>query len=187
MSEGRALSSMKTRTVHCLSLYLLIALGCICSFAQVQAKEQIVEVPFDFYHNEIFLQVRVNGKGPFNMMLDTGTDPSAVDLATAREIGLKLDSKGRQGSGGGTDVNLAYLTKLPLVDIGSLSVKNITAAAIDLSKVSTRLGRSVHGVLGHSLLSGRIVQIDIRVGSFVFTQSLRFLKRPRSQTHRKGP
>jgi hypothetical protein len=60
----------------------------------VQAKEQIVEVPFDFYHNEIFSAGKGQRKGSLNMMLDTGTDPSAVDLATAREIGLKLDSKG---------------------------------------------------------------------------------------------
>ncbi len=123
-------------------------------------QQQLVEIPFDFVRNEIIVQVKVDGKGPFNMMLDTGTDPSVVDLATAKELGLKLSSAGGPVSGGGTGKNLAYETKLPLVEAGGLTVKNLSAVAIDLSKVGERLGKPLHGVLGHSLLNGRVVQID---------------------------
>lgn len=117
-------------------------------------------MPFDFYANEIIVQVKVNGKGPFNMMLDTGTNPSAIDVTTARELGLKLEAAGKPVSGGGTSRNVAYETKLPLVEVGGLVVKNVAALALDLSKVSERLGKRLAGVLGHSLLNGRIVQID---------------------------
>jgi len=128
--------------------------------AKAGGKQQVVEIPFDFYRNEIILQVKVNGKGPFNMMLDTGTDPSAVDLTTAKEIGLKLHPLGKPGSGGGTDVNLTYYTELPLVEVAGFTVKNVETLALDLSKISERLGKPLHGVLGHSVLKGRIVQID---------------------------
>jgi predicted aspartyl protease len=151
---------MKQRFTLYLTLCLLIKSMCAGSFAQVRTKAQVIEIPFDFYRNEIVVQVRVNGKGPFHMMVDTGTDPSAIDLVSARELGLKLDPIGRQASGGGTSVNLAYETKLPLVEVGGLTAKNIAAAAIDLSKITERFGKRIHGVLGHSLLSGRIVQID---------------------------
>ncbi|HJT27699.1 MAG TPA: retropepsin-like aspartic protease [Pyrinomonadaceae bacterium] len=130
------------------------------SSAEAGGKQQVVEIPFDFYRNEIILQVKVNGKGPFNMMLDTGTDPSAVDLTTAKEIGLKLHPLGKPGEGGGTDVNLAYYTELPLVEVAGFTVKNVETLALDLSKVSERLGKPLHGVLGHSVLKGRIAQID---------------------------
>lgn len=148
------------RITYFLLVGLLVMVGSIVSPAQVRGKQQVVEVPFDFYRNEIILQVKVNGKGPFNMMLDTGTDPSAVDLNTAREMGLKLHPLGKPATGGGTDVNLTYYTELPLVEVGSLNVKTVVALAIDLSKVSERLGKPLHGVLGHSLLNGRVVQID---------------------------
>lgn len=141
-----------------LMLCLLLASGSFRSFAQT--KEQVVEVPFEFYRNEIILQVTVNEKSTLNMMLDTGTDPSAVDLTTAKELGLKLQPTGKPATGGGTDVNLTYSTKLPVVQVGGLNAKNLEALAIDLSKVSERLGKPLHGVLGHSLLHGRIVQID---------------------------
>ncbi|PWT93107.1 MAG: hypothetical protein C5B55_05145 [Blastocatellia bacterium] len=150
---------MNMRIAPILPSCLLMIIVCLPSFAQ-NNKEQMIEIPFEFYRNEIILQVNVNGKGPFSMMLDTGTDPSAVDLNTARELGLKLDPIGRKGTGGGTEVNLMYKTKLPLVEIGGLTAKNVEAGAIDLSKISERLGRPLQGVLGHSLLNGRIVQID---------------------------
>src|ERR1043165_9541043 len=94
------------------------------------------------------------------MMLDTGTDPSAVDLTTAKELGLKLHPVGKEISGGGTDANSGYYTQLPLVELGDFTAKNVDALAIDLSKMSERLGKPLRGVLGHSVLNGRIVQID---------------------------
>jgi predicted aspartyl protease len=151
---------MKRRLARSLVISVLIVIWSFSSLAQASGKEQIVEVPFDFYRNEIIVQVNVNGKGPFNMMLDTGTDPSAIDLNTAKEIGLKLGSVGHQGTGGGTTVNLAYETKLPLLEVGGLTARNVEALAIDLSKTSEALGKPIHGILGHSLLNNRIVQID---------------------------
>ena len=151
---------MKSKTTCAVTSCLLIALACWCVFAQVKSPAPVVEIPFDFYRNEIIVQVKVNGKGPFDMMIDTGTDPSAIDLATARELGLKLHGLGQPATGGGTEKNLTYYAQLPLVEVGGLSVKTLDALAIDLSKVSERLGKPLHGVLGHSLLNKRIVQID---------------------------
>src|SRR5215203_3381028 len=125
---------MKTRTAHISTLALLLAITCLCSRADGRTlKEQVVEIPFDFYRNEIILQVKVNGKGPFNMMLDSGTDPSAIDLTTAKDIGLKLHPLGKPAEGGGTDVNLTYYTELPLVEVAAFTVKNVETLAIDLS------------------------------------------------------
>ena len=149
-----------TRITALLLFCLLTMAGAHDSFAQPGDKQQVVEVPFDFYRNEIMLQVKVDGKGPFNMMLDTGTNPSAIDIAAAKELSLKLDGAGSRSSGGGTDVNLVYETRLPLVELGGITAKNLEAVAIDLTKLSQRLGKPLHGVLGHSLLNGRIVQID---------------------------
>ena len=115
-----------------LSLFLIAT----AALSQRPDKDQAIQVPFEFYKNEIVLQVKVNGKGPYNMMLDTGTNPSAIDLATAKEIGLKLDPIGHQGTGGGTSVNLAYQTNMPVVEIGELRATDVEALAIDLSKIS---------------------------------------------------
>jgi predicted aspartyl protease len=121
---------------------------------------KVIEVPFSFEHNQVILQVKVNGKGFYNMLLDTGTDPSAIDLATAKEIGLKLDPVKRKGVGVGTGEAEVYLTKLQLIEVGEITAKDILAGAVDLSNVSQSIGIPLHGVLGYSFLKNRIVEFD---------------------------
>lgn len=139
------------------SLVLIIG-GFPRGYSQGQAP--IAEVPFEFVRNQIIVQVKMAGKGPFNMLFDTDTDPSAIDLTTARELGLKLGSKGYQGTGGGTETNLVYPTNIPGLELGSVTAKEVYAAAINLTKLSGKLGRPIHGVLGYSFLKNRIFQID---------------------------
>lgn len=119
-----------------------------------------IEVPFEFEHNQIIVQVKIAGKGPFNMLLDTNTDPSAIDAATARELGLNVGPKGATATGGGTETNTVYPTRLPNVELGSVIAKEVFAATIDLTKLGDRIGKPIHGVLGYSFLKDRIVQID---------------------------
>src|SRR6185436_13109480 len=82
------------------------------------------------------------------------------DIATARELGLAVGDKGSVGTGGGTEVNTVYPTRLPSVEIGSLMVKDVAAATISLTKISERMGGPIHGILGFSFLKDRIIQID---------------------------
>jgi predicted aspartyl protease len=119
-----------------------------------------IEVPFEFYRDSVIVQVKVAGKGPFNMLLDTGVNPSVIDRETAKEIGLKLSTQGEQGSGSGTEVNLNYATSLPIVELGELRAINVEALATDLAKMSKTLGKPLLGVLGYSLLKDRVVQFD---------------------------
>ena len=125
-----------------------------------QDRSGPVEVPFEFVHNQVIVQVKIAGKGPYNMLVDTDTDPSAVDLATAKELGLRIDSSRYPATGGGTEANVVQLTKLPTVEIGTVIARDVTAGSIDLSKLSAKLGKPIHGVLGYSFLKDRIIQID---------------------------
>jgi Aspartyl protease len=120
----------------------------------------VIEVPFEFYRDSIIVQAKIAGQGPFNVLLDTGVDPSVIDIATAKSIGLKIASQGGQGSGSGSEVNLAYETSLPLVELGDLKARKVAALASNLSKMSETLGKPLVGVLGYSLLKDRIVQFD---------------------------
>ncbi len=94
------------------------------------------------------------------MMLDTGTDPSAIDLTTAKQLGLKLKATGQKAAGGGTGTNEVYDVNPVNVVVGKLKAKNVEIAAADLSAISKALGKPLHGVLGHSFLNNRVIQID---------------------------
>jgi predicted aspartyl protease len=152
---------MKRSSAWVSALFFFAFTHCLHLLAQTRVvKQGVIEVPFEFIHESIVVQATVNGHGPFWMLLDTGADPSIVELGTAKNIGLKIAARGQQGSGGGTGDNLAYETSLPLVQIGGLTASNVDALAMELSKLSSALGRPISGVLGYSLLKTRIVQID---------------------------
>lgn len=150
--------TLTIRLVVCLTLLL----SCPSLGISHQGKKTAapVEVPFEFEQNQIIVQVKIAGKGPFNMLFDTDTDPSAIDVATARDLGLSVGSKGATASGGGTEMNTAYPTRLPTIELGEVSARDVLAATIDLAKLGTKLGKPIHGVLGYSFLKDRIVQID---------------------------
>lgn len=111
-------------------------------------------IPFAFERNQIILMVSVNGHDSLNFLLDTGTDNSTIDEATAQRIGLKVVPSESFKGGVPSTVWLRNLK------IGSLAVDSLFAWAPDLSRVSKSLGRPLHGVLGYSFLQDRIVQID---------------------------
>jgi predicted aspartyl protease len=150
------------RSAFKLNIGLILVLTCGAGLAQSvkQTPKPPVEVPFAFEHNQIILQVKIVGKGPFNMLLDTNTDPSAIDAATARELGLLVGAKGATATGGGTEKNTVYPAQLPIVELGAITAKDIAAATIDLTRLGERIGKPIHGVLGYSFLKDRIVQID---------------------------
>lgn len=120
----------------------MLILSILCCHHHLVAQssginQPYVDVPFDLIHGAIVIEASINGFGPFWMMLDTGADPSVVDIKTAKKIGLKLAAHGQPASGGGTEVNLAYETVLPSVQLGKLTATRVDALGMDLSKIST--------------------------------------------------
>ena len=145
---------MKQKVSALVVLLTILSLGwCLSVQAQGAPAKQVFNVPFDYEHDEIILTVKVNGSGPFNMMLDLNTDPSVIDVKTARELNLKLKEYGDRKAG-------IYTTRLPEVAVSDIVAKNLEAVALDLSKLSQKLGRPLHGVLGHSFTKNRVVRID---------------------------
>lgn len=122
-----------------------------------------VEIPFDFERNQIVLTVSMNEKGPFYMFLDTGGNPSAVDLAAARSAGIPLDTTAvGEAEGVGGEVIHIYAAQITNLRLDEKEMGDVDAVALNLGHISGRLGRPVHGILGYSFLKERIVQIDYR-------------------------
>lgn len=148
--------------VRIFGIFVIITIVASLSYGSSQAlnEQHTIEVPFLFEHKLVFVKTKINGKGPFNMLLDTGSDISVVNLSVATGIGLPLGTRGQQVEGAGTGRSLFYKTKLTQVEVGDLVVRDISAGAIDLSKISQALRTTLDGVLGYNFLQGRVVQID---------------------------
>ncbi len=117
-------------------------------------------VPFELDRNVILVPIRIGQHGPYLAMLDTGTDPSGIDDALAKELGLALGASG-EIDGAGTQSVRATETVLPEVTVGPVVAKNVEAlAGPSIAKIAEALGRPVRLILGKSFLDHRIVQWD---------------------------
>ena len=146
------------------------------------APTEVVTVPFQFTRQVIRLSVGVNGGGPYNLFLDTGTDPSVLDLTVAESIAAFEIPLGGLGVGaGGNPVDVALIPPFR-VDIPGLRPRRLLALAVDLSGASERMGVPVHGILGHNFLRRYKLEIDYPA------RELRFLPLTRPwSAHGPGP
>lgn len=125
------------------------------------AAAQSLTVPFDFSRSEIAIDATVKGK-PFYVLIDTGVDPSAIDLARAKALHLNIDrSQGGPVSGVGKRKQAeAFPATIEDLKVGSRPFSSIDTLASDMSAISASYGRGVDAFLGFSFLKDKIVLID---------------------------
>jgi predicted aspartyl protease len=110
---------------------------------------------------------RASGPGghPLRVLIDTGTDPSAVDARLARRLALRTGGSG-VGHGAASDTVAFTETIFPWLRLGNpdapgnqaLTIRNLYAPALDLSS----LPFAVDVVIGYSVLRHLTLRIDVR-------------------------
>ncbi|TDG37483.1 PDZ domain-containing protein [Pedobacter changchengzhani] len=118
-------------------------------------------IHFKLIKNLIIIPVFINGKGPYDFILDTGvgpmiiTDPTIIDTVDFNNM-RKIKVMGL----GGEDVQ-AYISQILSVKIGKASMDNIPAAILkkDLFNLSGYLGLKIYGLVGYSFFNSFIVDV----------------------------
>jgi Aspartyl protease len=141
-----------------------------CCFISAQAQYLSLDsnrnhmtIPFVFIRNLVVIKLKINNRGPFNFVLDTGvgqmliTDPSLVDslnLVSKRTIRIS-------GYGEGDDFD-AYITPPLNVSIKGMSSHFISAAIFkkDFFGLSNYAGMRIHGLLGYEFFNHFLVKVD---------------------------
>lgn len=95
------------------------------------------------------------GGHPLHVLLDTGTDPSAIDLGLARRLGLRLGDFAL-GSDAASDTVPFTETVLPWLRLGTLELRDLYLLAVDLSRTPFKLDL----VLGYNVLSSLTLTAD---------------------------
>jgi hypothetical protein len=118
-------------------------------------------VPFDFSRSSIGVDVTVRGE-PLYVLLDTGVDPSLIDLERAKALGLAIDlQNGGEPSGFGDGKGATiFPSAIEGLAIAGHAFAPVEALASDMSALSAHYGRKLDGVLGYSFLKDKIVLID---------------------------
>lgn len=121
---------------------------------------EALNIPFEINSDKIYLQVKVDGKGPFWFVLDSGSPSTVVDMQVARKLGLRLSNPQRTGGAGEGSTSMAT-TQFDTVSLPGLSYKPSRPLAIDVDAVmQAPEGRHVQGLVGGDFMARTIVEID---------------------------
>jgi len=117
-----------------------------------------VEVQFRLYRNYLIV---VRGDLGFleglNFLVDTGANPTAVDMRIAEKLGLKGQSKKLELFDQSV---LAEGVELPTLQVGPLRAESLPAVVQDLSPVEHNLGVRIDAIVGLGILSAENFTID---------------------------
>jgi hypothetical protein len=105
----------------------------------------------------IVIPVRVNQKGPFDFMVDTGSQLTVIDPSLAEELGLK--PQGKVGLVSIASYAQASATVLDMLEAASHAIEKPFAVIQDLGQIHAADPR-IRGVLGENFLAHFDLLID---------------------------
>jgi hypothetical protein len=106
-----------------------------------------------------YVDVFIDGKGPFNFLVDTG---GSLQLAPSTVTKLKLPplGAGNDTGIGGTHISFPFL-KLPDLQIGAAHVRNLYGSVYDLRGLPAGPGKErLDGIIGYELIARFVTTFD---------------------------
>lgn len=106
----------------------------------------------------ILLPIRVNDRGPFDFILDTGAGTSLLSTGLAKRLEVKVvGSKEGHGAGGKVSV---FLGKVDSLAVGEIKLRDVDVGIVDLSQIAKTIGTNIDGDLGYNFLKHFRITID---------------------------
>src|SRR5579863_1278829 len=132
-------------------------------FRIISGSEAVVPVSVEL--GAIIVDVRINGRGPFPMMFDTGAE-NAVTEETAAALGLKTEGSETALDSGGGKVSIAF-THLETVHLGDAELTNQRFGVLALPRYLTDRGSRppLAGFIGYGLLERFAVRLNYQDGT----------------------
>ena len=107
----------------------------------------------------IIVPVKVNGRGPYDFVLDTGATFTCVDEELAAELKLPEWKGGFGTVVVGPTGGAMKLLKIETLLVGEARASDLVACSIDLSRIAPP-GLGIHGLVGLNFLKSYRVTID---------------------------
>ena len=117
-----------------------------------------VTVPFELINNHMYVDVKLNGRGPYRLLCDTG-GANIVTPEFAAELGLKGEGQ-LEGSGVGEKSEDIGLSKLDKLEIGDAFLDNQVFYVFPLGAFSRVEGIPAYGLIGYEVFKRFVVRID---------------------------
>jgi hypothetical protein len=159
---------------------LLVFCFCALSFETTAPRPAVADsktsftLPFDLVDNRAFIEVRLNGRGPFHFLLDTGAGGVTVSTDVAQRLGLHVADAG-EGQGVGEKIVHAGQTQIAQLQMGSLTLADMETDVMDLSDAPQVFGsKPFDGIIGLPVFERMAVKHDYVNRVLTFTAPGKF-------------
>src|SRR3974390_1057159 len=137
---------------------LFVALFSAGLYAETPCPANVKAVPFrNSQQHKMLLQVSINYYGPYNFLLDTGTQMTVVDQALAAE--LHVETTGNANVAGMSLQGGTKSAQLDALEVGGHVSTNQGVLVYDMKNLQGA-GFAIRGLLGEDFLSRFDVLID---------------------------
>jgi len=124
-------------------------------------------VPFSLVNNHIYLQVKLNGQGPFRLLCDTG-GANIVTPDLAKKLGLRTEGA-LQGRGVGDQSEDVGLARVDTVAVGDAVVRDQVFAVYPMAQFEAVEGLSIDGLIGYEVFKRFVVEVNYGSSRLVLT------------------
>jgi len=132
-------------------------------------EDSLMHVPFEIVDGRIYVQARVNGRGPFRFAVDTGASGIArADASLVSSLGLTI--QGQTSTSDGIQTAEVDMTHLNSIELGSLSRQNIDIITRDYSSRESP-DAVFSGIIAREFFSDGLLTIDYPNQTLSFSQS----------------
>ncbi|HSJ06397.1 MAG TPA: retropepsin-like aspartic protease [Longimicrobiales bacterium] len=153
--------------------FLLLAISGLAAACQPGGAPSSVNAPADSAAGEVALEtigpggaavvvpVHINGRGPFNLVLDTGATFTCVTVEVADQLDLP-EQRGVVGFGAGVHTTgRVRLVRYDSVRVGGATAHDMGGCVLDLTSLES-IGTSIDGLLGLNFLREFDVRLDFQ-------------------------
>lgn len=116
-------------------------------------------VPIELIDNHVYLNVMLDGKGPYRFIFDTGGS-NVIDPAVAKELGATAAGS-FQGSGAGSASETFSFAKVNTLAVGDAVLRDQVFAVIPIRQgFGVAAGQRVDGLIGFEVLARYVTTFD---------------------------
>jgi len=142
----------------------------VCKLARAPSKDFGLKMPFDIVDGRIYVQARVNGRGPFKFAVDTGASGwGRADASLVAALHLKMHKPAMTSDG----VRAAKVATVHLdsLELGGLSRKNLDVVTRDYSSRMSP-DAAFSGIIGREFFADGLLIIDYPARTLSFSRKL---------------
>ncbi len=125
---------------------------------QLAAGKTSTTIPFELINNHIYINAKLNGRGPFHLLCDTG-GANIVTPEVAAKLGLELQGA-IQGRGVGEKSEDVSLTRIEKLQVGDATLSNQLFAVFPLASLAKVEGAPCDGLVGYEVFKRFVVRVD---------------------------